>query len=73
LHSTNYLYGIEPKELDNKMYWEALQYKLEAGTRLYRKLFLIPKRNKEEEDRMFYVDKAYNHTKKLLEERNIKD
>lgn len=69
MHSTQYLYGIDPEELTGMLYFDALQYKYDAGTRLYRKLWLIPKKTEEEQDRMFYVEKAQRHTKALLDER----
>jgi len=69
IKSTKYLYDIDSSDLEDKLYFDALEYKLEAGRRLYRELFLKHDKTKEEEDRMFYVAKAQRHTEKLLEER----
>ena len=69
MKQTNYLYGIEPSELDNKMYFEALSYKYDEGTKLFRKLYLNSERTEEEDVQMFYVAEAQKFTKKLLDER----
>jgi len=69
MKKTEYLYGIQPKELDNKGYFKALEYKKTAGMKLYRSLFLKHDKTKEDSDRMFYVNKAIEHTRKLLDER----
>lgn len=70
MHSTQYLYGIDPAELENKFYFEALEYKRQSGIKLYRLLFLNHDRTDEEDKRMFYVEKALRHTEKLIGERN---
>ncbi len=67
--STQYLFGIDAEDLENKFYFDALDYKLIAGRRLFRELYMIKKPTKEEEDRMFYVDKAMKHTERLLWDR----
>jgi len=69
MKKTEYLYGIQPKELDNKGYFKALEYKKIAGINLYRSLFLKHDKTKEDNDRMIYVNKAIEHTRKLLDER----
>jgi len=69
MKSTNYLYGILPEELENKMYFEGLVYKREAGVKLCRELFLKHNKTEEDYDRMFFVNKSVEHTEKLLEER----
>jgi len=69
MKTTNYLYNIDACDLEDKLYYDALKYKLEAGRKLYRELFLKHDRIKEEDDRMFYVAKAQRHTERLLEER----
>tara|TARA_R110000772_G_scaffold29667_1_gene73976 strand:- start:34 stop:243 length:210 start_codon:yes stop_codon:yes gene_type:complete len=69
MKTTKYLYGIEPWDLEDKLYFAALKYKKEKGTRLYRSLFLNHERTEEEEKQMFYVAKALRHTQKLLDER----
>ena len=68
MKTTEYLYGIQPTELDNKFYYEALEYKLDKGSQLYRELYPNSK-DKETNDRIFFVLKALDHTRELLEER----
>ena len=63
--TTQYLYGIDVRELDNMLYWEALAYKHKKAMDLFRTLYM----EMQDETRIFYVNKAINHTKKLLEER----
>jgi len=69
MKKTIYLYGIFPSELEDKEYFEALKFKEISGIKLYRTLFLKHDKTKEENDRMFYVNKAVQHTQKLLDER----
>jgi len=66
---TKYLYNICPIELENKLYFDALAYKLEAGRKLYKELYYIKSRTEEECIRLFYIRKAILHTEKLLSER----
>jgi len=68
MKSTQYLYGIDAVELENKFYKEALQYKLDAGRRLFRELYHKQDKTKDEQDREFYVCKALEHTEKLIAE-----
>jgi hypothetical protein len=72
MHSTKFLYGIDPKELKGMEYEEALRYKYDMGTKLYGQLFKTHGRTKFETEklqaRMIYVAKANEFTKKLLEE-----
>jgi hypothetical protein len=68
-HSTEYLYGIKPAELENKLYFEALQYKKEEGRKLYLKLYDNKDRVWEEDVQFHYVNKAQVHTQSLLDER----
>jgi len=68
---TEYLYGIQPSELENKFYYEALAYKKEAGQRLLKALYLKDDRTEEEGVRLFFVQKAINHTQSLLDEREV--
>jgi len=70
MKTTQYLYGIEASELDNKFYFEALSYKVDKGGALYKKLYMTENRNKEEDDRMFYVLRALDKTRELIEERS---
>ncbi len=69
MKTTQFLYGINPSELENKMYFEALIYKLEAGKKLFRKLYYTKNRSDKQNIRYHYVTKAINHTRELLEER----
>ena len=67
-HSTSYLYGISPDDLAGKEYFEALDYKREAGKRLY--AYLYDKRRTSDEDvQLHYVLKALRHTEELINER----
>jgi len=68
MKTTGYLYGFSAKELKNKFYEEALRYKLEKGLIHYRKLYDKTEKTKEEQDQMFWIEKALDHTRKLLEE-----
>jgi len=71
MQKTEYLYGITPEELEERMYFDALRFKVDAGMKLYKKL-LAQKADygSEEAIRIFYVEKALSHTKKLLEEKD---
>lgn len=69
MHNTSYLYGLQPNELEDMFYFDALKHKKHMGTRLYRKLFLKHDKTTEDETQMFWVAKALKHTEKLLEER----
>lgn len=69
MKDTNYLYGIDPKELENKFYFEALDYKRTAGLKLFKKLYFIEKRSEDEAIRLYHVEKAIKHTERLLDER----
>ena len=40
MKTTEYLYGIQPEELDHMDYWIALRYKLEKGKELFNYLYL---------------------------------
>lgn len=65
--NTEYLYNINPKGLEDKLYFEALEYKLEKGKKLYSELY--DAKDKESQNRKFYVYKAIEHTRKLIEEK----
>ena len=68
MHSTSYLYGITPQDLIGKEYFEALEFKREAGKSLY--AYLYDKRRDNAEDvQMHYVLKALRHTEELIAER----
>jgi len=68
--TTQYLYGIQPNELENKFYYEALQYKLDAAKKLHVELYNLPHSYGDEVHiRLFYVQKAINHTQNLLNEK----
>jgi len=68
MRTTLYLYGCTPAVFQHKLYEEALEAKLEYGTKHYRRLFLKHDKTKDEQDQMFWVEKALSHTRKLLEE-----
>lgn len=69
MHNTQYIYGIDAAELENKFYFDALRHKLDAGRKLYRELY-DKKADITEDDqkRMFYVAKALEHTENLISE-----
>ncbi len=69
MKTTDYLYGINPNELEDKLYFDALRYKYHACTRLYRQLYLTPNKTEEQLVQLFHVGKAQAYTKKLLDER----
>ncbi len=66
MKTTKYLYGIEPESLDNMGYWEGLRYKITNGISLFRHLYKSGK----DQDRCFWVNKAVDHTRELLKERD---
>ena len=72
-HNTQYLFGINPSELENKFYFEALQYKIDAAKKLHRCLYELRNPTPCELDRKFYVIKALRHTERLMEDRYEKD
>lgn len=67
-HTTWYLYGITPQDLEGKEYYEALEFKREHGDRLFKKLYTMD-RNNSEDVQMHYVLKALHHTEELINER----
>lgn len=68
MKKTSYLYGIEPNDLIGMNYINAIQYKRDKGTQLFKKLYFMHNRTEEEEERLFHVRKAVEHTRKLIEE-----
>ena len=68
MHSTQYLYGIDPEELYGMYYYDALEYKYEKGKELYFRLY-NEDRDEDADIRMFYVNKAVEHTAGLIDER----
>ncbi len=66
MKTTEYLFGFPPEDLDNYHYWDALQYKLDKGITLFRKIYI----SGEDPDRCFWVNKAVEHTRDLLKERD---
>lgn len=66
-HSTMYLFGIEPHELEDMSYPLALRYKKDMGKELY---YLLADVEPEFQDevRMFWILDAIKHTEKLLNE-----
>ena len=75
LTASQYYYGCPPDVWDNMLYFDALQDRWEKSRKLYFELWdeweeLKDKKNHFElEKRMFYVAKAMNFNKKLLDER----
>ncbi len=67
-HSTFYLYGVLPNELEGMEYFEALEFKKENGKNLYTRLYHM-RRDNSEDVQMHYVLKALNHTEDLISER----
>lgn len=69
--TTEYLYGIQAKILENMLYFDALEFKLKSGQALY---MYLNNKSKVYGDkihvRKFFVEKAIKHTRKLLAERN---
>lgn len=63
-HSTQYLYDINPSELRGMGYEEALEYKLAGAREVYRNLYS----DGEDYDRQFWVLRALEHTRNLIEE-----
>lgn len=68
-NTTQYLYGIDPKELIGMEYKAALEYKKAKAKELFAHLFIHNK----DADRQFYVWKAREHTDNLLEELENKE
>ncbi len=69
MKTTKYLYDIEPDELKDMLYFDALQYKYDACTKVYRSLVFKENKTEEETIRLHCVLKAQEHTKALLNER----
>lgn len=66
MKSTKYLFNIEPEELDDLNYWEALDYKLKHALELFGDLYT----SKRDDVRLFHVNKAIEKTRELKEERD---
>ena len=67
--STEYLYGVEPKEFSDMIYKDAIRFKHEKAQELYRMLYMRgPVKSEEDALREFYVEKAMAHTKMLMDE-----
>ncbi len=67
-HSTFYLYGILPNELEGMEYFDALEFKKKHCIDLYRRLYHM-KRDNAADVQLHYVLKALNHTEALISER----
>lgn len=68
LTETEYLYGVDVIRFVFLPYKWAIKYKLEKGIELMHTLYLMDNKDFEDEVRLFYVNKAINHNKKLLSE-----
>ena len=66
MKSTEYLYNIKPEELDGLEYWAGLKLKIDSATKLFALLYT----SAQDTDRLFYVNKAIIHTRKLINERD---
>jgi len=67
--STEYLYGVEPKEFSDMIYKDAIKFKHEKAKEVYKTLYNIgPVKSEEDALREFYVEKAIAHTKMLMDE-----
>ena len=66
--STEYLYGVRPESFKDMSYKKALEYKKEAGHKLYVYLYMNVEDSDEYREKVFHVEKALSHTRKLLEE-----
>lgn len=69
MKKTEYLYSIKPSQLDDLMYFKALEFKKASGERLFRELFFKHNPTEGDKERLFWVRKAQDHTQKLLDER----
>lgn len=69
MKKTEYLYDLNIDYLSKMLYYDALQYKLNCANRLYKKLHT----STEDPERLFYVWKAIEHTRGLLNERDEQD
>ena len=66
-HSTQYLYDIEPSELTNLLYPDALKHKLTAARTLIGKL-IEPHYSERDDERITAVQRAIRFNLTLLEE-----
>ena len=67
MHTTKYLYGIDPKKLADMPYKEALEYKKEKAKELLEELYK-PSFWDRDDQRIAAVCKAIKFTETLLEE-----
>lgn len=70
---TKYLYNIEPEELDDKLYYEALSHKLHHAKELCNELYYNPRKTYLEQVQLFMVRKAIKHTIGLIEEKEERE
>ncbi len=68
MHSTSYLYGVEPDKFINLPYKKALQFKAKASKELFDKLYLTVPFIEQDHERVDAVYKAQKHTRGLLAE-----
>jgi len=69
MKTTEYLYGIKPEELGDKMYWDALEHRITNGMKLFKELYTSGR----DQERCFWVNKAIEHTRELLRERDERE
>ena len=64
MKSTQYLYGLDPKDIAELPHLKALKLKRTSGKNLYIELY----KSGEDDERRFYVEKALRHTEVLIKE-----
>ncbi len=80
MKSTEFLYELDMDVLAKMIYFDALQYKLNCAKRLYRRLhYEVEGKSRAQVEkeygsvsiinRMFFVEKAIEHTKRLIKEK----
>jgi len=67
MHNTRYLYNINPQELTDLSYPNALTHKLNSGKQLLHTLMEVPFQTRDDE-RVSAVHKAIKHTMYLINE-----
>lgn len=67
-HSTQYLYGIDPKLLTILLYEEAIKLKIQGARKLLKDYLLIPHYTKRDTARISAVYKAIKFNESLLSE-----
>ena len=71
--NTQYLFGIEPEELEDKLYYDALRFKLAKVESLHSELYNKPNQSYEDRVRLHNVQKALRHTVDLIAEKEERE